>query len=82
MQPIVQGLCRWRARNSSRIILNLSSRSAHCDTTDTVGYSESFIFICAVRSTFTHDSLLPTIVPERPSAAYGPHDGWPREDTL
>ena len=26
MQPIVHGLCRWRARNSSRIILNLSSR--------------------------------------------------------
>jgi len=26
MQPIPQGLCRWRARNSSRIILNLSSR--------------------------------------------------------
>jgi len=26
MRPITQGLCRWRARNSSRIILNLSSR--------------------------------------------------------
>ncbi len=26
MQPITQGLCRWRAHNSSRIILNLSSR--------------------------------------------------------
>jgi len=25
MQPIAQGLSRWRARNSSRIILNLSS---------------------------------------------------------
>jgi hypothetical protein len=26
MQPITQGLCRWRARNSSRITVKLSSR--------------------------------------------------------
>jgi hypothetical protein len=80
MQPIAQGLCRWRARNSSRIILNLSSRSAHCDTGDTVGYSEPFI--CVGRSAFTHDSFLPIIVPGRSPTTPGPHDGWPKEDTL
>jgi hypothetical protein len=52
----------------------------HCDTAYTVGYSEQFI--CVERSTFTHDSLLPNIIPERSPTAPGPHDGWPRQDTL
>ena len=49
-------------------------------TTKTVGYSEWRV--CVERYTFTHDSFLPTIVPERSSTAPGPHDGRPREDTL
>ena len=49
-------------------------------TTETVGYSERRI--CVKRYTFTHDSILSTIVPERSSTAPGPHDGRPREDTL
>lgn len=79
MHPITQGLCRWRAHNSSRIILNLSSRQ-RSDAADTVGYSEWPI--CIEQYTFTHDSFLPTIVPWWASTAPGPHDGPPREDTL
>ena len=43
------------------------------DTAETVGYSEWLI--CVERSTFTNDSFLPTIVPERSPTAPGPHDG-------
>ena len=50
------------------------------DTTDTVGYSEWRV--CVKRCPFTHDSFLPTIVPERSSTAPDPHDGQPREDAL
>ena len=80
MQSMTHRLCQWRARNSSRIILNLSSRPAHCDTADTVGYSASRV--CEERYTFTHDSFLPTIILEWCPTALGPHDGWAREDTL
>ena len=80
MQPITQGLCRLRARNSSRITVKLSSRAMCYDTAETVGYSEWRV--CVKRYTFTHDSFLPTIVPERSSTAAGPHDGRPRENTL
>ena len=51
-----------------------------CDTTETVGYSEWRV--CEERYTFTHDSFLPTILPEWSPTAPGPHDGWPRGDTL
>jgi len=51
-----------------------------CDTAETVGYSEWRV--CVERYTFTHDSFLPTIIPERSPTAPGPHDGRPREDTL
>lgn len=80
MQPKTQGLCRWRARNSSRIILNLSSPTVRCDAADTVEYSTGRV--CAERYTFTHDSFLPTIIPWWASATPGPYDGGPREDTL
>lgn len=51
-----------------------------CDTAETVGYSESRVF--GERYTFTHDSFLPTIIPERSPPAPGLHDGRPWEDTL
>jgi hypothetical protein len=51
-----------------------------CDTAETVRYSEWRV--CVKRYTFTHDSFLPTIVPERFSTAAGPLDGRPRENTL
>ena len=50
------------------------------DTAETVGYSEWHV--CVARFTFTNDSFLPAIIPERSSTAPGPHNGWPREDTL
>ena len=51
-----------------------------CDTIETVGYSEWRV--CEERYTFTHDSFLPTILPERSPTAPGPYDGRPREDTI
>ena len=80
MQPITQGLCRWRARNSSRIIPNLSSRSCAVTQPKQSGIVSGAVFV--EQYTFTHDSFLPTIIPERSPAAPGPHDGRPREDTL
>jgi hypothetical protein len=80
MQPKTQGLCRWRARNSSRIILNLSSTTMRCDAADTVEYSEGRV--CVEQYTFTHDSFLPTIISWWAATAPGPYDGRPREDTF
>ena len=43
-----------------------------CDTAETVGYSEWRVFrVFVERYTFTHDSFLPTIIPER-----SPHSPW------
>jgi hypothetical protein len=51
-----------------------------CDTGETVGYSESRVYV--KRYTFTHDSFLSTIIPERSPATLGSYDGGPREDAL
>lgn len=50
------------------------------DTAKTVGYSEWRVF--AEPYTFTHDSFLPAIIPERSPAAPGPYDGRSGEDTF
>ena len=50
-----------------------------CDKAETVGYSERRV--CVDQYTFTHDSFLPAIIPERSPTAPDPHDGRPREDT-
>ena len=80
MRRLAQRLCRWRARNSTRIVLMLSSCGLRCDTTGPVRYSASGV--CEERYTFTHDSFLPSIILERSAAALGPYDGGAREDTL
>ena len=81
MQPITQGLCRWRARNSSRIIPNLSSELCAVTQPKQSGIV-SGAYLQRTQYTFTHDSFFPTIIPDRPPAAPGPHDGGPREDSL
>jgi hypothetical protein len=43
-----------------------------CDTAKTVGYSEWRAFV--EQYTFTHDSFLPVIIPDRSPATPGPHD--------
>ena len=55
-------------------------QTMRCDTAEPVGYSEWRV--CVERSTFTHDSFLPAIIPDRSPTTSGPHDGRPREDTL
>lgn len=80
MRSITQGLCRWRARNSSRIILNLSSRPCAVTQQGQSGIVGGARFV--KRYIVTHDSFLPTIVPDRSSAAPHPHAGEPRKDSL
>jgi hypothetical protein len=59
---------------------NVVKLTLHCDTADTVGYSARRV--CQERYTFTHDSILPTIILTQCATALGPHNGWAWEDTL
>jgi hypothetical protein len=80
MQPITQGLCRWRARNSSRISPNLSSRSCVVTQPKQWGIVNRAYYVA--RYTFTHESFFSTIILKRPPTALGSNGGGPREDAL
>jgi para-aminobenzoate synthetase component I len=56
MQTIPQGLCRWRARNSSRIILNLSSRRCTVTRAKQSGIVSDAYMQRDTRSPMTHFS--------------------------